>query len=273
MMGVRLEADVHIITCGITSEQNLIKCVNRAGFHVNDLILQSLAAGRAVLNDQDKELGTILIDLGGGTTEVIVYSGGAPYSTTTIELGGDMVTSDISLVKGIAKDVAERVKKEAGCCWDPLLESDEPVVVEGIGTHPPVSIPRSQLLQIIRPRMEEIYGMVRDKLASHPAPRPLAGGIVLTGGGAQLSGAAELAQSIFNMPVRIGEPLATGGLEAEYRKPEYATAVGLVLEGDARERAASGPGQQTVEAGRPKEAPEGNGPLKRIKHWFGKEFF
>ena len=236
MIGVRLEAEVHIITCSVTSAQNLVKCVNRAGFIVNDLVLQSLAASRSTLTEEEKELGVALIDLGGGTTEAIVYTQGTPFSTSTISIGGVQVTSDISVVKNIAFETAERIKLESGCCWETLLEEDDDIVVPGIGGRTPVAIPRYQLLEIIKPRMEEIFVMVKERLDRLSLFRPLGGGIVLTGGGAQLLGAAELAASIFQLPVRIGIPLPLGGLEEEYRSPEYATAVGLVLEGNDREK-------------------------------------
>ncbi|MDR2363635.1 MAG: cell division protein FtsA, partial [Spirochaetaceae bacterium] len=235
MIGVRLEAEVHIITCSVTSAQNLVKCVNRAGFRVNDMILQSLAAGRSVLTEEEKELGVALIDLGGGTTNVMVYTGGTPYSTTTIPAGGIQVTSDISLLKNIAFETAEGIKLEAGCCWDDFLEEDDDIIVPGVGGRPPLPIPKSQLLAIIRPRMEEIFNMVKEKLDKLSLSRPMGGGIVLCGGGAQLLGAAELATHVFKLPVRVGVPLPVGGLVEEYRSPVYATAVGLVLEGALRE--------------------------------------
>ena len=160
MIGVRLEAEVHIITCSVTSAQNLIKCVNRAGFIVNDLILQSLAASRSVLTLEEKEIGVALLDLGGGTTDVLVYADGAPYSNVTIPAGGGMITSDISKVKNISFETAERIKIDTGCCWEGLFEEDEEVIVPGVGGRPPMPIPKSQILAIIRPRMEEIFKMV-----------------------------------------------------------------------------------------------------------------
>jgi cell division protein FtsA len=269
MIGVRLEAEVHIITCSVTSAQTLMKCVNRAGFRVNDMILQSLAAGRSVLTEEEKELGVALIDLGGGTTNVIVYTGGTPYSTTTIPAGGIQVTSDLSLLKNIAFETAERIKLDAGCCWDEFLEGDDDIIVPGVGGRPPLPIPRSQLLAIIRPRMEEIFTMVKEKLDKLSLSRPLGGGIVLCGGGAQLLGAAELASHVFKLPVRVGVPLPVGGLVEEYRSPVYATAVGLVLEGALREE------KQGVERGNEIRSHEkGQTPLiSKLVEWLKKEFF
>jgi cell division protein FtsA len=225
---------VHIITCSSTSAQNLIKCVNRAGFRVSDLVLQSLAAGRSVLTQEEKDMGVALIDLGGGTTEVLVYADGAPYSTTTIPVGAEMVTQDISVIKGISFENAERIKIDAGCCWESLLEGDD-VIIPGIGGRPTVSMPREHILAIVRPRVEEIYRLVKEKLDKLVLSRPLGAGIVLTGGGALLSGAAELASYVFRMPVRVGNPLPMPGLVEEYNNPSYATAIGLALEGNDRE--------------------------------------
>ncbi|MDR3334824.1 MAG: cell division protein FtsA [Treponema sp.] len=270
MIGVRLEAEVHIITCSVNSAQNLIKCVNRAGFMVNDLVLQSLAAGRSVLTDEEKELGVALIDMGGGTTDVLVYSDGSPYSTTTIPAGGGMITSDISKVKNISLETAEQIKVSAGCCWEGLLDGDDDVIVSGVGGRPPLSIPKSQLFMIIEPRIEEIFKMVKDKLDKVSLSRPLGGGIVLTGGGAQLLGAIDLASALFRVPVRIGTPFSVGGLVEEYRNPIYATAVGLVLEGDDRERR-----NGLERGGEPRSREKRQQPMLfgRIVEWIKTEFF
>jgi cell division protein FtsA len=233
MLGVRLEAEVHIITCSTTSAQNLINCVNRAGFHAQ-LILQSLAAGRSVLTEEEKDMGVALVDLGGGTSDVLVYSEGAPYSTAAIAAGTELVTRDISIIKSISFENAEKIKIAAGCCWESLLEGED-VIIPGIGGRPTIPIPREHILEIIRPRMEEIYRMVKEKLDKLALTRPLGAGIVLTGGGAILPGAAELASYIFKMPVRVGNPLPLPGLAEEYYSPIYATAIGLALEGNDRE--------------------------------------
>ncbi|MCL2601809.1 MAG: cell division protein FtsA [Treponema sp.] len=268
MIGVRLEAEVHIITCSMTGAQNLVKCVNRAGFKVNDLILQTLAAGRAVLTPEEKDLGVVLVDLGGGTTNVLVYLGGAPYSISTIPAGGVQVTSDISLIKTISFETAEKIKLEAGCCWEPFLEADDEIIVPGVGGRKPQVIPRSHILEMIRPRMEETLKLVNEKLDKLSLSRPLGGGIVLTGGGAKLSGVAELAASVFNLPVRVGIPLPVGGLVEEYRNPAYATAVGLMLEGYDRELK-----KGVVQPGESREQRSGSMPWNKLIKWFRQEFF
>jgi cell division protein FtsA len=269
MIGVRLEAEVHIITCSVTSAQNLIKCVNRADLYVNDLVLQSLAAGRSVLTQEEKELGVALVDLGGGTTEMLVYADGTPYSTTSIPAGGEQVTRDISIIKGVSFETAERIKIEAGCCWETMLEADDDIIVPGVGGRPPLPIPKSQILTIIHPRMEEIFKMVKEELDKLNLSRPLGGGIVLTGGGSQLLGAAELAAHVFKMPVRVGSPLSVGGLEEEYRSPVYATAVGLVLEGNDRE----GKIGSERSSGVPPRDKGQTAIFAKLTEWLRKEFF
>jgi len=272
MIGVRLEAEVHIITCSVTSAQNLIKCVNRAGFRVNDLILQSLAAGRSVLTEEEKELGTALIDFGGGTTNVLVYSDGSPYSTFTIPAGGAQVSGDISILSNVSMETAEKIKIESGCCWDGMLEDDEDIIVPGVGGRAPQHIPRSRVLSIIKPRMEEILKMVKERLDKLGIVRPLGAGVVLTGGGAQLSGLVELANRILRLPTRVGGPIPTpllGGLVQEYRSPVYATAVGLVLEGNDRETRENP--ERAMES-RQTEKPPAN-IFDRIGIWLKSEFF
>jgi cell division protein FtsA len=268
MIGVALEAEVHIITCSANSAQNLIKCVNNAGYLVNDLILQPLAAGRAVLTEEEKELGVALVDLGGGTTDVMVYCQGAPYSTISVPYGGSEITQDISIVKNISFENAEKAKLEAGCCLVELLERDGDILIDGMGGRPPLQIPKSQIAVIVRPRLAEIFRMVKEKLDALSLSRPLGGGIVLTGGGAEFIGAAELATQIFRLPVRIGNPLPLGGLQERYHSPVYATAVGLVLEGNRREA------EKSPERGMDAKVREkGHGGLfRRIGDWL-KEFF
>jgi len=271
MLGIRLECEVHIITCAVTGAQNLIKCVNRAGFRVNELILQTLAAGRAVLTQEEMDLGAVLLDLGAGTTDVLVYVDGTPYSTYTIPAGGTQATSDISIIKNISFDNAEKIKIDAGCCWDSFLEDDEVVIVPGVGGRPPMSIPRSQILTIIKPRMEELFKMVKQHLDTLNLSRPLGGGVVLTGGGAHLHGVVELANSILKLPARLGTPIPTKDLEGlveEYRTPAYATVVGLALEGAKRASIDT----QGVSGSRQGEN-KGSALIDKFKAWLKEEFF
>ena len=272
MIGVRLESEVHIITCAVTGAQNLIKCVNRAGFRVNELILQTLAAGRAVLTQEEMDLGVLLLDLGGGTTDVLVYVDGSPYSTYTIPAGGTQVTSDISIIKNISMDNAEKIKIDTGCCWETMLDEDDVVIVPGIGGRPPMSIPRSQILSIIKPRMEEIFKLVKQHLDTLNLPRPLGGGVVLTGGTAQLSGVVELANSILKLPSRLGSPIATQtltGLVEEYRTPAYATVIGLALEGERR----SGFDASDRAGDLRQSDKKSTALIDKLKSWLREEFF
>jgi cell division protein FtsA len=269
MIGIGLEAEVHIITCSANGAQNLIKCVNRAGYRVNDLALKTLAAGRAVLTEEEKELGVALVDLGGGTTDVLVYYQGTPFSTFSIPLGGSVITQDISTVKNISFENAERAKIEAQYCIAEMMEWDDEIFIEGIGGRPPMPIPKSQIARIVRPRLEEIFHMVKARLNSLPLARPLGGGIVLVGGGAEFLGVEELASYVFRMPVRIGVPLTMEGLQEKYHSPLFATAVGLVLEGNFQETEKA-PDRGTAPRAREKTRRSIFG---RVLDWLKKEFF
>lgn len=232
MIGIRLEAEVHIITGSVTSAQNLLKCVNRAGFRVNDIVLESLASSRSVLSADEKELGVLMIDLGGGTTDVLVHLDGAPYHTGVVAVGGEQVTSDLSIMLKTPLEAAERLKKEAGCCYLPMVDSEEEVVIPGVGGWPSASIPRKEICRIIQPRMVEIFSLVKEQMIRKDYLKHLGGGVVLTGGGSLLPGTIELAKDVFGLPARLGYPKPLGGLVAEYNSPVYATAVGLVLYGN-----------------------------------------
>ncbi len=262
MIGIRLEAEVHIVTGSVTSAQNLLKCVNRAGFRVSEIVLESLASSKAVLTEDEKELGVLLIDLGGGTTDVLVHLDGAPYHTDVVALGGSQVTNDISIILKTPLDVAERIKKESGCCFMSLIDPDEQVVIPGVGGWPSASIPRQELAKIIQPRMAEIFKLVKDQLDKKDYLRHLGGGVVLTGGGSLLPGASELALEVFGIPARIGIPDKLRGLVDEYQNPMYATAMGLVLHG----------GEESINSEPSSARKRGEGLIDKLKGWM-KEFF
>ncbi len=264
MIGIRLEAEVHIITGSVTAAQNLLKCVNRAGFRVQEIVLESIAASLSVLTNDEKELGVLLVDLGGGTTDVLVHLEGSPYHTSVIAVGGSQVTSDISIMLKTPIEAAERIKKEAGCCFLPLVDTEEAVIIPGVGGWPAASIPKKEICKIIQPRMAEIFTLVRDQIVKKDFLRHLGGGVVLTGGGALLPGAAELAREIFGIPARIGYPAQMGGLVEEYRNPAYATGVGLVMYGASQVSESSGERALPVK--------RGDGLLDRLKSWM-REFF
>jgi cell division protein FtsA len=234
MMGVRLEAEVHIITAAVTSAQNIVKSVNRAGFRVQDIILEPLASAKAVLSNDEKELGTVLIDLGGGTTDILLYIEGSPYYTDVIPLGGEQVTNDLSIMLKTPIDAAEAVKIKSGCCYMDLIQGDEEVFVPGVGGRPPRRMMKKELTGIIQPRMSEILAMVKERIEQKGYLKLLGGGAVITGGGSLLPGTIELAMEIFGLPARIGYPVKLGGLVEEYGDPRFATGVGLVLYGTAQ---------------------------------------
>jgi cell division protein FtsA len=230
MMCARLEADVHIITASKTTIQNVRTCVNRAGYNLDGVMLKTLAATQAVVHEDEMELGSILIDMGAGTTDVLVLLNGAPVCTVSIPVGGNLVSNDIAIVKGIPVSAAEKIKIESGWCWLPGIESDQEVIIPGVGGRDPELTTQTELCQIIEPRVEEIFTMVRSAVIHNSNITQLSGNIILTGGGAQMEGVVELAQHVFGTTsVRIGIPEKLGGPEAEYRKQEYATAIGLVL--------------------------------------------
>lgn len=230
MLGVRLEAEVHIVTAAITSVQNLIRCVSRAGFSVDDIRLKTLAAAEAITTEEERELGSIIIDLGGGSTDAVVIVDGAPVCSISIPIGGATVTNDISVIRGISFESAERIKKSSGCCYEALLDEVEEVIIPGLGGRPPEAITRNDLCSYIQPRIEEILTIVRDKIGAVIKDRNLSGNVILCGGGALLPGIVEVAGEVFDTRnVRIGIPGNFGGLQEEYRAPEYAVAVGLVV--------------------------------------------
>ena len=272
MIGVRLEAEVHIITGSVTTAQNLVKCVNRAGFKVDRLVLQSLAAARATLTTDEKELGCLLVDLGAGTTDILVYADGAPYYTSAIPVGGSQVTNDLSIMLSIPMDAAERLKRESASAWMEGVDPDETVVVPGVGGRAPAETPRRKICGIVQPRMEEIFRMARERVEKMGHWRHIKGGIVLTGGGALMQGAPELAEQIFGMSVRVGNPITLGGLVDEYRSPVFATGVGLVMLG-----AETIAPEQRKDGGRPekgkKEKAAKSPALDRIMEWLRNGFF
>ena len=231
MIAVRLEAEVHIVTASRTAIQNITQCVERAGYQLDRVMLKTLACTQVVVSEDERELGSILIDVGGSTTDILVILKDAPICTASIPLGGNAVTNDISIVKSIATATAEKIKIESGSCWMPFaMRRNDEVLIPGIAGRGPEQTDRVSLCEIIMPRMEEIFTMVREVVSLRTGVAQLAGSIVLTGGGAQIEGAVELAEKVFGTSaVRLGIPGKWGGIEEEYRLPEYATAVGLVV--------------------------------------------
>ncbi|MCF8142944.1 MAG: cell division protein FtsA [Deltaproteobacteria bacterium] len=231
MAGVRLEAKVHIVTGAVTSAQNIIKCANKAGLDVYDIVLESLASSEAVLTKEERNLGAALIDFGGGTTDMALFSRGAIKHTAVLALGGDNLTYDIAVGLRTPKLEAEKIKIKYGCALSSLIGRDETIEVPGVGGRKPRTLSRQILGEILEPRVEEIFSLIYGELAGTGYEDLLGSGVVVTGGSAELPGISEMAEQIFNAPARAGYPQGVEGLGDLVNKPMYATAVGLVLYG------------------------------------------
>jgi cell division protein FtsA len=231
MSGVRLEGRVHIVTGAITSAQNIIKCANRAGLDVDDIVLEQLGSSEAVLTPEEKELGAAIIDVGGGTTDLVIFSSGSIKHTAVFSLAGNHITNDISMGLRTPVEEAEKIKIRYGCALTSLVRKDETVEVPSVGGRKPRVLSRYTLAEIIEPRVEEILTLVHNEILRTGYGNLMASGIILTGGSALLEGAPELAEQIFNVPVRRGVPIGIGGLVDLVNSPMYATGVGLVLYG------------------------------------------
>ena len=231
MSGVRLEVKVHIVTGAVSAAQNIVKCVRRCGLDVNDLILQPLASSRAVLSDDERDLGVCLVDIGGGTTDLAIFTHGAIRHTAVIPIAGDQITNDIAMALRTPTPEAEAIKTRHGVALRQLADPNEMIEVPGIGDRPPRQMSRQTLAEVIEPRAEELFTLVQQVLRESGYEELLSSGIVLTGGSSLMQGMVELGEEIFHMPVRIGVPRYQGGLADVVRSPRYATAMGLVLEG------------------------------------------
>lgn len=231
MAGVRLEAKVHIVTGAVSAAQNIIRCALRSGLKVNDLVLQQMAAAEAVLSPDEKELGVALVDIGGGTTDIAVFSEGAIQYTSVISVGGEQLTNDIAVGLRTPMNEAEAIKKKYGCALAALVNKDETITVPGVGGRSPRILSRSVLADITEPRIEEILGLVRRELERYNLLSGIASGVVLTGGTVAIEGICELAEQLFDLPVRLGYPMGISGLVDVVNSPVYATGVGLVLWG------------------------------------------
>lgn len=231
MSGVRLEVEVHIVTAAVTSVQNVIRSVNRAGLTVQDIVLEPLASSEAILSSDEKELGVLLIDMGGGTTDVALFRDGAIWHTAVLPLGGDHISNDIAVGLRTPTAEAEELKKRHGCALTALVREEETVAVPSVGGRKPRELSRQILSEIIQPRVEEIFTLVARDLARAGLEDAPAAGVVVTGGTAIMDGVPELAGQVFDLPVRRGVPEGVGGLGDVVQSPIFATAVGLALYG------------------------------------------
>jgi len=264
MSGVRLEAKVHIVTGADSAAQNIVKCVQRCGLAVDDIVLEQLASSYAVLTEDEKDLGVCVVDIGGGTTDIAVFGGGAIRHTAVIPIAGDQVTNDIAVSMRTPTQYAEDIKIKYACALSQLANPDETIEVPSVGDRPPRRLARQTLAEIVEPRYEELFGLVRDELRRAGLEESVATGIVLTGGSAKMEGAVELAEEVFHMPVRLGVPQYVSGLVDVVSNPIHATGVGLLL------YAKSNLDMQRTEA--PLLAGGMKSIIERMKTWFQGNF-
>ncbi|MCJ7577777.1 MAG: cell division protein FtsA [candidate division Zixibacteria bacterium] len=261
MSGVRLEAEVHIVTGAVTSAQNIYRSVKKAGLEVCDLVLQPLASSYALLSPEEEELGVALIDLGGGTTDIAIFHDGSIRHTAVIGLGGNNVTNDIAIGLRTPVEQAEEIKKSYGCALSSLVDSDEMIKVPGVGGRGPKEISRGVLAAIIEPRAEEIFSLVLREIKKTNYSDLLVAGVVLTGGGSLMEGMIELAEQIFDMPAKKGIPQGFSGLVDLVSTPIHSTGVGLILYG-----------LEQLKDGKSKGGSKEKGWFRRMKNLFGQYF-
>ena len=258
MSGVRLEAKVHLVTCAVNAAQNIEKCIERCGLQVNDVILEQLASSYAVLTEDERDLGVCLVDIGGGTTDIAIFTEGAIRHTAVIPIAGDQVTNDIAMALRTPTQNAEEIKTKYACALTQLAQADETIRVSGVGDKPARELSRQALAEVVEPRYDELFTLVQAELRRSGFEDLVAAGIVLTGGASKIEGAIELAEEIFHMPVSLGSPRNVAGLKDIVRNPVYATGVGLLAYGKERE-------EQLGTRGRGR----GTGLLARLKKWVG----
>ncbi|HEX7044778.1 MAG TPA: cell division protein FtsA [Burkholderiales bacterium] len=264
MSGVRLEAKVHIVTGAVSAAQNIVKCVRRCGLEVDDIILEQLGSSLSTLTEDEKELGVCLIDIGGGTTDISVYTEGAIRHTAVIPIAGDQVTNDIAIALRTPTQHAEDLKQKYGCALTQLAARDETIEVPSVGDRAPRKLSRQMLAEVIEPRIEELYGLVQAELRRSGFEDVLGSGIVITGGSSKMEGMVDLAEEVFHMPVRLGVPQYVGGLKGVVQNPIFATGVGLVLYG-ARARQGKGYAPRAATGG-------AKALLTRMRGWFEGNF-
>ncbi len=231
MSGVRLEAKIHIVTGAVTSAHNIVKCANRSGLDVCDIVLEPLASGEAVLTNEEKDVGTALLDLGGGTSDLAIFSGKNIKHTFVLALGGSNLTNDISIGLRASMAEAEKIKKKYGTCVARSISSEETIEVPGMGGRKPRKLPRQILGEILEPRVEEIFTLVKREIFLAGMDKVVTSGVVLTGGSSLLEGVTDIAETVFDLPSRLGTPRGISGLTDVVNNPMYATGVGLVLYG------------------------------------------
>jgi len=263
MSGVRLEAKVHLVTCAVNAAQNIEKCVQKCGLEVDDIILEQLASSYAVLTDDEKELGVCVVDIGGGTTDIAIFTGGSIRHTAVIPIAGDQVTNDIAMALRTPTQNAEEIKIKYACALTQLAGAEETIKVPSVGDRPPRDLSRQALAEVVEPRYEELFTLIQSELRRSGFEDVIAAGIVLTGGTSKMEGVVELAEEIFHMPVRLASPQGVAGLSDVVNNPMYATGVGLLMYGLQ---------QQESGGTTPVKAEDGESLMEKIKNWFTGNF-
>jgi cell division protein FtsA len=261
MSGVRLEAKVHLVTCAANAALNIEKCIEKCGLEVREVILEQLASSYAVLSDDERELGVCMVDIGGGTTDIAVFTEGAIRHTAVIPIAGDQVTNDIAQALRTPTQCAEEIKIKYACALTQLARADETIKVPGVGDKPAKELSRQALAEVVEPRYDELFTLVQAELRRSGFEDLMAAGIVLTGGSSKMEGVVELAEEIFHMPVSLGIPKRVVGLKEIVRNPVYATGVGLLLYGRQKE-------QELRARGRGRSS----GLARRVRRWMTENF-
>ena len=260
MAGVRLEVKVHIVTGAVSSAQNIVRSCHRAGLDVDDIVLESIASAKAVLTQEEREIGVALVDIGGGTTDLAIFNNDSIKHTSVLAIGGTNLTSDIAFGLRTPMAAAEKIKLKYGCALTDLIQEDEIIEVPSVGGRPPRRLSRHILAEICEPRVEEMLALVDQELIKSGYKKTIGAGVVLTGGASMIEGMQELAEQIFNLPTRIGYPVKVGGLQDVVNSPMYATAVGLLMYGAEKESS----GQRF----RIRDTRVFNRILSRMRKWF-----
>ena len=267
MSGVRLESKVHLVTCAVNAAQNIVRCVQRCGLEVEDIILEQLASSYAVLTEDEQELGVCMVDIGGGTTDIAVFTEGSIRHTAVIPIAGDQVTNDIAMALRTPTENANDIKVKYACALTQLAGPEETIKVASVGDRPPRELSRQALAEVVEPRYDELFSLVQAELRRSGYEDLIAAGVVLTGGSAKIEGAVELAEEIFHMPVRLASPHSVAGLTEMVKNPIYSTGVGLLRYG-----------QKQIEAGSAHAAngsaatPPEPGLFTKLKNWIKGNF-
>lgn len=264
MSGVRLEAKVHLVTCAVNAAQNIEKCIRRCGLEVEEVILEQLASSYSVLTEDERELGVCLVDIGGGTTDIAIFTEGSIRHTGVIPIAGDQVTNDIATALRTPTQHAEEIKIKYACALTQLAGPDETIKVPSVGDRPPRDLSRQSLAEVVEPRYDELFTLIQGELRRSGYEEAIRAGVVLTGGTSKMEGVVELAEEIFHMPVRVGYPQSVKGLNDIVRNPIYSTGVGLLQYGQKQAGERAGSAQRS--------AASGEGLVTRLRNWIQSNF-